>query len=149
MAIVRTIDRRLFFVLDRAHAQIAKHADARLQSAAGIRSAQAAALVYLGYHNDCLLSELAEGVGHNNSAITGLVGRMEKAGLVTRADSRLDRRAKIVSLTEKGWAVREQVMDAMRSFNELLTKGLSESETAAVFKFISNAEQNFNSGMNS
>ena len=137
MAIARPVDRRLFFMLDRAHTQLAKAADAHLSDRSRVGTSQAAVLIYLGYHDNCRLTELAEGVGRNNSAITGLITRMEEAGLVTRGKSSADGRTKTVSLTGTGWSVRESVMNDFRLFNEKLVKGMSESEIDAVMKFLS------------
>ena len=136
MAIARPVDRRLFFMLDRAHTQLAKAADIHLAQRSHVGTAQAAALIYLGYHDNCRLTELANGVGRNNSAITGLVSRMEEAGLVDRGKSGIDGRTKTVSLTGEGWAVRESVMNDFRNFNEKLVRGLTNSEIDAVMKFL-------------
>jgi len=61
MAIARPVDRRLFFLFDRAHTQMAKTADNYLASRSGVSTAQAAVLIYLGYNDNCRLSDLAEG----------------------------------------------------------------------------------------
>jgi len=142
MAIARPVDRRLFFLFDRTHTQLAKQADLYLAGRSGISTSQAAALIYLGYHDQCRLSDLADGIGRNNAAISGLVGRMEKDGLLERTDSRSDRRAKAVALTDKGWAIRESVMNDFRDFNDRLVKGLSETEIEAVLKFLAIAPGN-------
>lgn len=142
MAIARTIDRRLFFVLDRTFLQIAQAADTALAEGSGVGRAQAAVLVYLGYHDGCTLSELSEGTGRRNAAISGLVDRMEAAELVFRKQSYGDRRQRTVQLTDKGWAVREAVMTDFRDFNTQLTKGLTEAEREAVMKFLSQSVKN-------
>lgn len=142
MAIARTVDRRLFFVLDRTFLQIAQAADIALSEGSGIGRAQAAVLVYLGYHDGCTLTELSEGTGRRNAAITGLVDRMEAANLITRKQSYGDRRQRTVHLTDKGWTVREEVMTDFRDFNTQLTRGLTEAETAAVMKFLSQSVGN-------
>jgi len=81
MAIARTVDRRLFFVLDRTFLQLAQAADRTLAEGSGIGRAQAAVVVYLSYHDGCSLTELSEGIGRRNAAVTGLVDRMEAASL--------------------------------------------------------------------
>ena len=135
MAIARTVDRRLFFLLDRTHTQLSKMADHYLASSSGVSTSQAAVLIYLGYHDGCRLSDLADGVGRNNSAITGLVTRMEKLGLVTR-NKTLDGRSRAVFLSDEGWRLREVVREDFRRFNEKLTRGLTESEITTVVKFL-------------
>jgi len=114
MAIARTVDRRLFFVLDRTFLQIAQAADTALAEGSGVGRAQAAVLVYLGYHDGCTLTELSEGTGRRNAAISGLVDRMEAADLIFRKQSYGDRRQRTVQLTDKGWAIREAVMTDLR-----------------------------------
>lgn len=141
MAIARTVDRRLFFLLDRTHTRLAKSADKYLSGSSGVSTSQAAVLIYLGYHDGCRLSELADGVGRNNSAITGLVSRMENLGLLTR-NKTMDGRSRAVYLTEEGWRLREVVREDFRTFNEKLTRGLTESDVDAVIKFLNLSVEN-------
>jgi len=141
MAIARAVDRRLFFLFNRAHTRLAKLADHYLSASSGVSTSQAAVLTYLGYHDGCRLSDLADGVGRNNSAITGLITRMEKLGLVTR-NKTLDGRSRAVYLTEEGWRLREIVREDFRSFNEKLTRGMNESEIEAVIKFLNISVEN-------
>lgn len=142
MAIARPVDRRLFFLFDRTHARLSKAADLHLKTRCGIGASQAAVLIYLGFHDNCSLSELAEGVGRNNSAITGLVDRMETSGLVERRHGSTDRRSKIVSLTDLGWTLRAKVADDFRDFNDRLSNGLTGAELDAVLKFMTLATEN-------
>ena len=142
MAIARTVDRRLFFVLDRTFLQIAQAADMALAEGSGLGRSQAAVLVYLGYDDGCSLTELSEGTGRRNAAITGLVDRMQAAELITRKKSYGDRRQRTVHLTDRGWKTREAVMADFRDFNSQLTQGLNEAEVAAVMKFLSNSVGN-------
>lgn len=140
MAIARPTYRRLFAVFAHAHGRLSRQAGLVL-SQIDIKPAQATALVYLGYHNGCQLSELAEGVGHNNSAITGLVSRMEKAGLVTRRALQSDGRGKSVHLTDHGLLKREKVMDSLRGLDERLSKDFTDAEMQTIYKFLNIASQ--------
>ena len=142
MPLARTIDRRLFFLFDRAHTELSKQADLFLSGRSGVSTAQAAVLIYLGYHDRCRPTDLAKGIGRNNAAVTGLVERMEKAGLVERIPDYMDRRAKAIALTEQGWARRVDVMEDFREFNDNLVKGLTESEIEAVYKFLAISTEN-------
>lgn len=142
MAIARPIDRRLFFWFDRAHTILAKEADQFLSDNSGIGSSQASVLIYLGFHDGCGLSELGEGIGRNNPAVTGLINRMEQAGLVKRVHGGMDGRRKAVELTDEGWSKREQVREDFRIFNERLVRGLTQTETDAVLKFLTLAPEN-------
>lgn len=135
MAIARPIHRRLFAVFDRAHGRLSRQASKSLSSAA-VKPAQATALVYLGYHNGCQLSELADGVGSNNAAVTGLVSRMENAGLVIRKTMQSDGRGKTVHLTEQGLLTREKVMQILRALDERLSTHFTDAEMETINRFL-------------
>lgn len=138
MAIARPTHRRLFVVFDRAHGLLSRAVTGSLASL-GIRPAQATALIYLGYHDGCQLSELAEGVGSNNSAVTGLVDRMEKRRLVKRQKAQPDSRAKTVHLTATGRALRGQVMQILRKTDEKLIARFSDTELDTIYRFLLHA----------
>ncbi len=140
MAIARPTHRRLFAVFDHAHGRLSRQAGNALAQA-GVKPAQATALIYLGYHNGCQLSELAAGVGSHNAAITGLVGRMEKSGLVTRKAMQSDGRGKTVHLTSAGLKTREHVMAILRSLDERLSKNFTDAEMDTVYKFLNAAAE--------
>lgn len=90
--------------------------------------------------------DIAKRLMLDTNTVTPLLQRMEKAGLLTRTKGKTDTRQRIVTLTEKGMAMREQakhipeclsasIMDKMGSVEELaamvpaldkLIEGLSE-----------------------
>jgi len=137
MVIARPVDRRLFLLLDRARHKLFKRANVRLQAEVGISAAQGGALFFLGRHNNCLLSDLADGLALNNSAITGLAARMEKSELITRSRCAIDGRAWRVSLTAVGEEKRGKVMEHLRQFNTEISTGFSEEEMDIVYRFLS------------
>ncbi|MCF6221784.1 MAG: MarR family transcriptional regulator [Robiginitomaculum sp.] len=140
MAIARPTHRRLFAVFDHAYGRLSRRAGAVLADV-GVKPAQATALVYLGYHNGCQLSELAAGVGAGNAAVTGLVDRMVKTGLVERRKLQSDGRGKTVHLTPDGLAKREQVMQRLRTLDEKLSKNFTDAEMEIIYKFLHTASE--------
>ena len=63
------------------------------------------------------------------NTLTPLLQRMEKAGLVTRTRGKEDSRQRIVSLTEKGRAMRKQAADIHVSMRKEITlKQVEEKE---------------------
>jgi len=140
MAIARPTHRRLFSVFDHAYGRLSRRAGAVLADV-GVKPAQATALVYLGYHNGCQLSELAGGIGAGNAAVTGLVDRMEKSGLVERRKLQSDGRGKTVHLTPAGLAKREQVMERLRRLDERLSKNFTDAEMETIYKFLQTAAE--------
>ena len=140
MAIARPTHRRLFAVFDHAYGRLSRRAGAVLADI-GVKPAQATALVYLGYHNGCQLSELAEGIGAGNAAVTGLVDRMVKSGLVERRKLQSDGRGKTVHLTPTGNTKREQVMQRLRALDERLSKNFTDAEMETIYKFLNVASE--------
>ncbi len=136
MAIARPIDRRLFLLLDRARNRLFKRANRKLLHSANITVAQGAALFYLSRHDGCLLSDLADGLDLNNSAITGLAARMEKAGLLERRPCAEDGRAMRATLTQRGREAHLAVREALRGFNAEIEDGFSAEEMDVVYRFL-------------
>ena len=59
-------------------------------------------LRFIYYHQTPMVKEVAEGLQISNAAVTKLVDRLEKKGLVRREFSRTDRRQILLSLTPAG-----------------------------------------------
>jgi DNA-binding MarR family transcriptional regulator len=75
----------------------------------GISPQQAMALGTLEPGQPLPMSALAEALHCDNSNITGIVDRLEAAGLAERRPSERDRRVKAVVLTEKGEWMRVEI----------------------------------------
>jgi MarR family transcriptional regulator, organic hydroperoxide resistance regulator len=78
-------------------------------STLGISPQQAMALGQLEPGQPMPMSALAEALHCDNSNITGIVDRLEAAGLAERRPSECDRRVKAVVLTEKGEWMRAEI----------------------------------------
>jgi DNA-binding MarR family transcriptional regulator len=74
-------------------------------------------LAYLDKGVAITMSDIAAWMGQTTAAATGLVGRLETRGLVSRTHSKADRRKVIVNITPKGSKlvsrVRQDVVDAI------------------------------------
>lgn len=66
-----------------------------------------------------------------NPTVTGILNRLEKKGLVVRKKSELDKRYKIVELTEKGKLLRDNMTEKAIVVKDALLRGIPESELAA------------------
>jgi MarR family transcriptional regulator, organic hydroperoxide resistance regulator len=80
-----------------------------LLSEMGLSPQQSMALSTLKPGEPIPMSALAEAMHTDNSNITGIVDRLEAAGLAERRPSERDRRVKAVALTEKGEATRIEI----------------------------------------
>jgi DNA-binding MarR family transcriptional regulator len=75
----------------------------------GLSFQQSMALIRLEPDEPLPMSALAGALQCDNSNVTGIVDRMEAAGLVERRPHERDRRVKAVALTPHGEAVRAEV----------------------------------------
>jgi DNA-binding MarR family transcriptional regulator len=102
-------------------------------AAAGVEVVRPA---YLGvllslWQEDCLqVMELGRRAGLEPSTMTGLIDRMERAGLVYRAADPDDRRAQRISLTECGQAVEETTMEVVERTIDGMLEGVAEEDMA-------------------
>lgn len=74
------------------------------------------------------MTAIAEHLGLDRSSITGLVGRAERRGLVSRTVSKHDARVTIVSATSKGLLVGRQVAAKVTSEIESLVGHVPKTE---------------------
>jgi len=119
-------DRRIVFLLNQAQHQVNLYIDKILRQAANITGAQAAALFYLNKHNGCLQKQLAQGLKLDNSAVTGMVDRLQRKELVEKHRCKLDGRAFTLQLTPHGRNSIDAVRPLIKSHNNLLTDKFGE-----------------------
>ncbi len=98
---------RLLFQLFRAQRRAMQSTHAELD----LNPGQVHLLLSLEPSQALPMSELAEALACDASYVTGLVDRLEGRDLVHRLPAPTDRRVKLIALTGKGEAVREDVLD--------------------------------------
>ncbi|WNS41642.1 MarR family transcriptional regulator [Paenibacillus sp. MMS20-IR301] len=81
-----------------------------------ITSTQLMVLRKLSAHPDIGITELAELLHLGNSAASGVVDRMVKAGLITRQRSESDRRIFKLAMTDKGQEIRDLSKQSLRRY---------------------------------
>jgi len=133
MVRVRAVDRRLFLLIEIAARRLSREADARLHKEAGVSASQAAVLFLLLRRGERRMGAIGEVLALGAPAVTGLVSRMEKAGLVHKRKDKNDRRGAIVALSEKGRHAAEKADAVLRTFNAELAERLGEEETGVVY----------------
>jgi DNA-binding MarR family transcriptional regulator len=85
---------------------------------------------------DLSLSDLSERIRAQNSTVTGIIDRMVREGLVTRARSTEDRRVVLIQLTEKGQALAQEIkVEPMEIFRSAL-ESLTPQETRDLMKIL-------------
>lgn len=129
-------DDRLIFLIFTAQNKLRKHLN-NVLAAAGVRVTivQGGILFLLKQQNGRTMSELSQLVGVDNSTLTGLVDRLERAGFVTRRMSATDRRSLLIDITDEGRQEAERAKAVIRAVNEEIKEGFT-SEQIEAFKAV-------------
>jgi DNA-binding MarR family transcriptional regulator len=93
-------------------------------------------LFLLKRKNGQTMSELSQVLTLDNSTLTGLVDRLERAGFVKRNASTADRRASHVFITDKGGGEIERARAVINRVNEQIKADFTESEVEAFKKIL-------------
>ncbi|MGJ3232624.1 MAG: MarR family winged helix-turn-helix transcriptional regulator [Oceanicaulis sp.] len=133
MARVRAVDRRLYLLIEIAARRLHREAESRLAAEAGVSASQAAVLFLLLRRGERRMGAIGETLALGAPAVTGLVGRMEKAGLVIKRKDAGDRRGALVDLTEAGRQAAERADRTLRGFNADLADRLGEEDAEIVY----------------
>lgn len=132
MAKARAVDRRLFLLIEIAARGMSRDADARLKAEAGVSVSQASVLFLLLRRGERRMGAIGEMLSLNPPAVTGLVDRMAKAGLVEKRTDKADRRGALVTLTAKGREAGEKADAALKALNADLEEILGEDAADAL-----------------
>jgi len=122
------------FITNRASKIVTDEFNRRLKSS-GITRAKWIALFYIGETEGISQKELSQKMNVNESTIVRLLDRMEKEALALRLRDSQDRRTAKILLTEKGKALREDLMPFGQQFQDDATNGITQ-EQLDTFKFV-------------
>ncbi len=136
-------ERRLFFLLSAGERRVQRWIEAELAAAGGLTAAQAGLLFFLGREGGPLIGEAAEALDVAPSAMTGLVDRMERAGLVERRADPDDGRAQRLYPTDRGREARAFALDGLDQINARLTEGFDEAEVDVVARWLASLQTRF------
>jgi MarR family transcriptional regulator, organic hydroperoxide resistance regulator len=127
---------RILYLIKLAHSAITRAAEREAVLRGGVTGVQLGALFVLNARGPVLMKELAEELSINNSAMTGLVSRMEEAGLVERAADATDGRAVKVAATTKGAKAATAALPFVRAMNAAALDGFTKTEIAVIARFL-------------
>ena len=102
----------------------------------GLSSAQGGVLFLLEREDGSLMGRLAQQLDLAPSAVSGLIDRMQKSGLVVRRPCSEDGRAQRVWLTDGGRAQLPTLKAQVKSINGLLQEGFSRDELEIVERWL-------------
>ena len=115
---------RFYHALQIAAHRLQKRADQALMEAAGISTAQAAVLAIVSASPGMRQNQLAAALGLNESAVTAMVARLVKQGLLTRTRSEADPRAVELALAPAGETALRATEAPFAEVNALLDEAL-------------------------
>ena len=122
-------DDRLIYLLSIAQQAVKNHTN-RALAAAGVRItvAQSGILLLLKHQDRERISELGRILAIENSAMTGLLDRLERSGFVKRVADPADRRIVLICLTPAGMEEAEKAKSIIRRINDEIKAGFLDRE---------------------
>jgi DNA-binding MarR family transcriptional regulator len=110
--------------------------------ATGLNQSQVAALVHLDRGEELSQSELAARLGMRKAATGTLVDGLESKSLVERTRSLSDRRLQLVSITEEGQRLVDEVDHMAKGLGTELRRGVSRGERAQLISILQRLRSN-------
>jgi MarR family 2-MHQ and catechol resistance regulon transcriptional repressor len=128
---------KLWVVLSRAQAAVARHAEADV-ARHGLTLAEFGILEALFHRGPLLLGELQRKLLVSSGGVTYLVDRLEAKRLVERRECPGDRRARYAALTSEGEALIERIFPEHARSIERALAGLTKAEQAEATALLRN-----------
>ena len=135
---------RFIFLLNSSQRRVQQWIAAQGEEGIQLSAPQAAVLFLLERQDGQLMGELAQRLDLVPSAVSGLVDRCQKLGLLERRACTVDGRAQRVWLTEQGRAQLPRLHQVTRQAQEKFSKGFSSEELAVVERWLNQVRREFN-----
>ncbi len=130
-------DDRLLYLIFTAQQKLRTHLNnVMTKENVGVTQAQAGILFLLKEKDGRTMSELSQILSIDNSTITGLVDRLEKAGLVRRDLSPNDRRSSHVYASQEGMQEADKAKRVIRKVNREIMEGFTAEEIESFKKIL-------------
>lgn len=137
------MDKRLFYLLNMARHRVYRVADQQCERALDVSVTQLGALMVVAGNEGCQIKKVAKSLNLNNSALTGLAGRMEQRGLLERRACEEDGRSSRVYLTDLGRQKIDSAKPMIQSLNDQMTEGFSDDEIMVILRFLNRLVDEF------
>jgi len=137
-------DDRIIYMLAMAHLTVRAHIGSEfLREGVKVTLPQATVLFLLQEKDGRMLSEIGQVIGVDNSAVTGLADRLEKAGYVARKPNPGDRRAWHLHITPQGRDEAQKASGVVRKVNAEVKAGFSEQDIEGFKNVLKGFHQKF------
>ncbi len=98
----------------------------------GLSRSQVGALFQLSHHRTSSIAHIGGRLGVTSAAASQMLDRLVQQGLIARSEDPSDRRAKQVTLTERGGRFIEEAMEARQRWFESVAQEMSAEERGTV-----------------
>lgn len=141
------MDDRLLFMMSKASHVLKLYLKNEF-AAAGVRisPAQMGVLFLLRQKDRRMMTELSAALSVDNSAVTGLVDRLEQLGLVKREESPGDRRKYVIAATRAGLEEADRAGRVAARVNASIRDAFSEQEIRVFKKVLDGIYMKFGGG---
>ena len=110
----------------------------------GINSSEFMYLTALNHNGEMSLTELSDYLNMDNAQTTRVINRLAERDLVKKVRNQNDMRGFVVSLSEKGEAALPVIKDALKSWNEIITRDLDNEEIKFLTEKLKDVSENAN-----
>ena len=136
-------DDRLVYLISRAQHSLMTYLKKELNTQGTSITPVQAGILFLLRKNAHTMTKLSQILSIDNSAITGLVDRLEKSGLAQRTANPKDRRTYLIRITEKGKAEIDRAYVTIKRVNEEMKSGFSADEIETFKRVLNNLLDRF------
>jgi len=136
-------DDRLIYLISRAQHSLMTYLKKELNYQGTAITPVQAGILFLLRKNAHTMTALSQVLSIDNSAITGLVDRLEKSGLAQRTANPKDRRTYLIRITEKGKTEIDRAYIIIKKVNEEIKSGFSQDEVETFKKVLNSLQEKF------
>jgi len=136
-------EERLLYLMGRAQHRLREYTNAKLKTEGTVSHTQAGILFLLTEKSPLSMSELSRHFDVDNSAITGLVDRLERAGLVTKGAHPTDRRVNLIAITDAGALEASRCAKVINRINRQIKEGFTADEVGAFARVLESMFEKF------
>ncbi len=136
-------DDRLIYLISRAQHSLMTYLKKELNARGTSITPVQAGILFLLRKNAHTMTKLSQILSIDNSAITGLVDRLEKSGLAQRTANPKDRRTYLIRITEKGKTEIDRASVTIKRVNEEIKSGFSPAEVETFKKVLNSLLEKF------
>ena len=97
-------------------------------------------------NKDISQKELENVLGIRKSTMSGILDTMEKRNIIKRISSDIDRRSKIIKLSDDNIRHHKEVVKKMKSINNIITKDIPSDKLDIFFEVLDMMRDNLNRG---